>query len=351
MSKKQIKAAILGATGYGGIELLRILSKHQNVEIVAASSENSAGKKLSSVYPHLTLCHDIKLKKMEDVIAVDDLDVVFCALPNGQAMTVAERVLKNSVLIDLSADFRLKDIKTHASFYKMVHDSPHLVGDAVYGIPELYRDEIKSARLIANPGCYPTSILLALVPLLEAGSIEIEGIVVDSKSGVSGAGRTALKTPYLYAESNETLSAYAIGTHRHTPEIEQQLSIVGAGQAVITFTPHLTPMTRGIFSTCYAKLVDEKTTNNDLLEIYNDKYFECSFIKVLDIETLPQTKWAQGSNNAFITARIDRRAGRVITLSTIDNLGKGMSGQAVQNMNIIFDLPEDTGLFNLAMYP
>ena len=351
MTKQIIKAAILGATGYGGIELLRILSRHPNVEIVAASSENSAGKKLSEVFPHVTVKHDIILSKLQDAIKVPGIDVVFTALPNGEAMVIADEVLKSGVLIDLSADFRLKDEKIHAAFYKMKHESPHLIESAAYGLPELYADEIKSARLIANPGCYPTSILLSLVPLLEAGVIEVGGIIADSKSGVSGAGRTALKTPYIYAEANETMSAYAIGTHRHTPEIEQQLSKAGAGLAVMTFTPHLTPMTRGIYSTCYCNLAGDKITNDEILEIYNDKYFNRPFVKVLDIDTLPQTKWCSGSNNAFLTARIDRRTNRVITLCTIDNLGKGMSGQAVQNMNIVFGLPEDTGLFDIAIYP
>jgi N-acetyl-gamma-glutamyl-phosphate reductase len=326
------------------------LSIHPAVQIVAASSESSAGQPVRKVFPHVPL-PELTLLPAAEARNSGDPQVVFCALPNGQAMHLAPPLLERGVtVIDLSADFRLKDVETFRKFYQLEHRSPELLPTAVYGLPELYREEIRGARLIANPGCYPTSALLALAPLLRAGVISAQGIVVDSKSGVSGAGRTALQTPYLYAEANEDFSAYKIGTHRHTPEIEQQLSGAGAGEAIITFTPHLAPMTRGIFTTAYAQLTGDADTAA-LLAIYRDVYRDADFVTVLDGDTLPHTKWCSGSNRAFVTARVDARTGRAIVLATIDNLGKGMSGQAVQNMNIALGLPETLGLLTQACYP
>ena len=345
-----VRVAILGATGYGGVELLRFLAIHPAARIVAVSSETSAGEPLAKSYPHLAGL-ELTLLPAEEARFAGDPQVTFCALPNGQAMRLAPALLERGIaVIDLSADFRLKDPATYQRYYEKVHASPELLAQAAYGIPELYRDEISASRLIANPGCYPTSALLALVPLLRAGVIEPKGLVVDSKSGVSGAGRRALETPYLYAEANEDVSAYKVGTHRHAPEIEQQLSGTCAGEAAITFTPHLIPMTRGIFTTAYAGLTCEVKTA-DVLEIYHQTYAGSPFVKVLDEKTLPHTKWCYGSNRAFVTARVDARTGRVVTLSAIDNLGKGMAGQAVQNMNLLFGLPETCGLEMPAIYP
>jgi N-acetyl-gamma-glutamyl-phosphate reductase len=349
-SPTPIRVAILGATGYGGVELLRWLTGHPAVEIVAASSESSAGKQLAQVYPHLSGLALTLLPAAEARFAGDP-QVVFCALPNGQAMHLAPELLERGIaVIDLSADFRLRDAATYERFYKMPHVSAHLLAQAAYGIPELYREAISRARLVANPGCYPTSALLALTPLLRAGLINAHGIIVDSKSGVSGVGRTALKTANLYAEVNEDVTAYGIGTHRHTPEIEQQLTLAGAGEAIITFTPHLIPMTRGIFTATYSTLAHPCATE-ELLACYRQAYAGSPFVKVLDAETLPHTKWCSGSNRAFVTARLDERSGRVITLSAIDNLGKGMAGQAVQNMNLLFGYPESLGLESPALYP
>ncbi len=345
-----LRVAVLGATGYGGAELFRWLLAHPGVEIVAASSESSAGKPLTAVFPHLCGVN-ITLRPAAEARFAGDPQVVFCALPNGEAMTLAPELLARGVtVIDLSADFRLQDAAVYAQFYKKTHASPKLLPQAVYGIPELYRETIRGAKLIANPGCFPTGALLGLAPLLRAGHIEPRGIVVDSKSGLSGAGRTALKTPYLYAEANEDVSAYNIGTHRHTPEMEQQLHGMGAGEAVITFTPHLSPMTRGIFSTIYATLTAAKTTA-EVLAVYAEAYAGEEFVHVLDAETLPHSKWCQGSNHAFLTARVDVRTGRVIILSVIDNLGKGMASQAVQNMNLSCGFPEGLGLNRPANYP
>lgn len=346
-----IRVAIIAATGYGGVELLRWLTVHPAVEVVAiASSDASVGKTIAEVYPHL---HGLQMTLLPAAEArfTGDPQIVFFATPNGQAMQLAPGILeRGATVIDLSADFRLHDTAEWERFYQMPHAAPQLLREAVYGLPELYRQELIGARLIANPGCYPTSVLLALVPLLRAGVIAHRGIVVDSKSGVSGAGRSALKTPYLYAEANEDVCAYNVGTHRHAPEIEQQLSLSGAGSACITFTPHLVPMTRGIFSSCYADCVTTCSTS-DLIDIYQESYAGSPFVTVLNADTLPHTKWCCGSNRAFVTARVDSRTGRIITLSTIDNLGKGMAGQAVQNMNILCGLPETLGLNHPPVYP
>jgi len=350
MTTSPICVAILGATGYGGVELLRFLAVHPDARIVAVSSESSAGEPLGKSFPHLSNL-DLTLLPAAEARFAGDPQVVFCALPNGQAMRLAPALLERGIaVIDLSADFRLKDPATYKLYYGMEHAAPELLAGAAYGLPELYREDILQTRLIANPGCYPTSALLALAPLLRAGAIEAKGIVVDSKSGVSGAGRRALDTPYLYAEANEDVSAYKVGTHRHAPEIEQQLSGAGAGEAVITFTPHLIPMTRGIFTTAYANMAREVTTAG-VLDIYRQAYAGSPFVQVLDEDTLPHTKWCSGSNRAFVTARVDARVGRVVALSAIDNLGKGMAGQAVQNMNLLFGLPETCGLEMPAMYP
>jgi N-acetyl-gamma-glutamyl-phosphate reductase len=347
-SSSHMRVAIIAATGYGGIELLRWLTAHPRVEIVAVSSEQSAGKRLAEVYPHLAGL-DLVLQPAED--ACGHGDVVFFATPNGTAMHLAPGVLaRGGKVIDLSADFRLRDAAVFEKYYAMTHAAPDLLPEAVYGLPELYRDAVREARLIANPGCYPTSVLLALVPLLRAGLIEPRGIVVDSKSGVSGAGRTALQTPYLLAEANEDVSAYKVGSHRHQPEMEQQLTAAGVGEAVISFTPHLMPMTRGIFSTTYASLRAGVETA-DVFAIYRECYAGSPFVTVLDEHTLPHTKWCAGSNRAFLTARVDARLGRVVTLSAIDNLGKGMSGQAVQNMNLLCGFDEALGLDRPALYP
>ncbi|MHB9133437.1 MAG: N-acetyl-gamma-glutamyl-phosphate reductase [Armatimonadota bacterium] len=349
-SSSPIRVAVLGATGYGGVELLRWLTAHPAVRIVAVSSESSAGKPLTSVYPHLAGL-DLPLLPAAEARFSGDPQVIFCALPNGQAMHLAPELLeRGAAVIDLSADFRLQDADTYTCFYKMPHASAHLLPQAVYGIPELYRDAIRQTKLIANPGCYPTSALLALVPLLRAELIRAAGIIVDSKSGVSGAGRTALKTPFLYAEANEDFCAYNVNAHRHIPEIEQQLSGAGAGEAVITFTPHLVPMTRGIHTTAYAQLAGSCTTA-DALAVYREAYADSPFVVVLDEETLPHTKWCSGTNRAFVTARVDARTGRLTALATIDNLGKGMAGQAIQNMNIVCGLPETMGLEQQAFYP
>jgi N-acetyl-gamma-glutamyl-phosphate reductase len=345
-----IRVAILGATGYGGMELLRWLAPHPAVQIVAVSSESSAGQPLAKVLPHLAGL-DLTLQPAAVAASSGDPQVVFCALPNGQAMRLAPDLLaRGAAVIDLSADFRLRDPGQYTRVYGIDHACPELVAQAVYGIPELYADAIRATRLVANPGCYPTAALLALVPLLRAGLIAPQGIIVDAKSGVSGAGRTALKTPFLFAEANEDFSAYNVGKHRHTPEIAQQVADAAGAETALLFTPHLTPMTRGIFATTYAVPTRDASTA-EVLETYRTAYDDAPFVTVLDEETLPHTKWCSGSNRAYLTARVDARAGRVVLLSVIDNLGKGMASQAVQNMNLLCGLPETTGLERTAVYP
>lgn len=345
-----IRVAVLGATGYGGMELLRWLSVHPAVEVVAASSEASAGQTLRSVMPQLANL-ELTLQPAAEACSSGDSQVVFCALPNGQAMRLAPALLKRgAAVIDCSADFRLKDAAVYADVYKIEHSAPGLLAQAVYGLPELYREAILRTRLVANPGCYPTSALLALVPLLRAGLIAPRGIIVDSKSGVSGAGRTALKTNFLFAEVNEDVCAYGVLNHRHAPEMEQQLSAVGAGDVALTFTPHLIPITRGIFTTAYAEMSTACSTA-DLLDTYRAAYADSPFVVVCDAETIPHTKWCAGSNRAFVTARVDARTGRVIALAALDNLGKGFASQAVQNMNLLCGLPESLGLGMTAVFP
>ena len=350
MTSTPIRVAVLGATGYGGMELLRWLSVHPAVQVVAASSEASAGQALRKVLPQLVEL-DLTLQPATEARFSGDPQVVFCALPNGQAMQLAPELLeRGAVVVDCSADFRLKDAAVFTRVYNIEHTAPQLLAQAAYGLPELFRDAILRTRLIANPGCYPTSALLALVPLLRAGLIAPRGIIVDSKSGVSGAGRTALKTPFLYAEANEDVCAYGLLNHRHTPEMEQQLSQAGAGEVVITFTPHLIPMNRGIFTAAYAELTGECRTA-DLLDTYRAAYADSPFVVVCDEETIPHTKWCAGSNRAFVTARVDARTGRVIAMAALDNLGKGFAAQAIQNMNLLCGLPESLGLTMTAVFP
>jgi N-acetyl-gamma-glutamyl-phosphate reductase len=349
-SAAPIRVAVIAATGYGGIELLRWLTAHPAVQIVAVSSEQSAGQPLTAVYPHLSGL-EMTLLPAEEARFHGDPHVVFFATPNGTAMKLAPAVLaRGAKVVDLSADFRLKDPAVFAQHYALEHTATDWLARAVYGLPELHAEAIRGAALIANPGCYPTSVLLALVPLLRAGLVTPQGIIIDSKSGVSGAGRTALQTPFLYAEANEDVSAYKVGSHRHQPEIEQQLTATEQGEAIIAFTPHLIPMTRGIFTTAYAPLAASCTTA-EVLAVYRAAYAGSPFVTVLDEKTLPHTKWCYGSNRAFITARVDARTGRVVALAAIDNLGKGMAGQAVQNMNLLCGLDEATGLDRPAIYP
>lgn len=345
-----VKVSIIGATGYTGSELVRILHRHPEAELVALTTRSYAGMPMSEVYPHLykythITCEELDLAKIFDIS-----DVVFVALPHGHAMPVAlEAARRGKKMIDLGADFRFTDFQVYEKWYKVEHGAKDLLADAAYGLPEVNRDNIKGTWLVANPGCYPTSAILALAPLLKQKLIDTGSIVVDSKSGVSGAGR-ALSLGLHFCEVNENFKAYNVAAHRHTPEIEQALSRIAGEEITVTFTPHLLPITRGILSTVYAKLATGAGVEQ-IRNLYRDYYRDEFFVRVLPDGTLPQTKWVAGTNHCDIGLTVDERTGRVIVITAIDNVVKGASGQAVQNMNIICGLPEDTALAGPGLYP
>lgn len=345
-----IKAGIIGATGYTGAELVRILSGHPQAELVVVTSQSYVGQEFTRVYPSLNRFTDLICTEQDLDKILPQVDVLFLALPHGLSMEVAQAgVQQGKKIIDLGADFRLNDSSEYQQWYKVEHQAPELLREAVYGLPELNRHQIASAQLIGNPGCYPTSIILGLAPLLSKGLIDIESIIADSKSGVSGAGR-ALSQGAHYAECNENIKAYNIGKHRHLPEIEQELGKIAQQALTISFTPHLTPMIRGILSTIYAKLTVD-VSQQELDSIYQEFYANEYFVRLLPTENLPQTKWVAGSNFCDIAITKDERTKRVVVTSAIDNLIKGASGQAVQNMNIMFGLAENCGLDFPGMYP
>ncbi|ACV61486.1 N-acetyl-gamma-glutamyl-phosphate reductase [Desulfofarcimen acetoxidans DSM 771] len=345
-----IKAAIIGATGYAGAELVRILSRHPQVRLTAITSQSYAGQAFWQVYPHLYKYIDLTCEEMDLINIINQSDVIFAALPHGHAMPIVlEAVKQNKKIIDLGADFRIDDPVVYESWYKVTHTAVDLLAEAVYGLPEINRNRIKEARILANPGCYPTSAILGLAPLLARGLIEPESIIIDSKSGVSGAGRS-LSLNTHYSEVNESIKAYNIGQHRHTPEIEQEISKIAGQKITLSFTPHLTPMIRGILSTIYAKLKIE-ALDMDLGQLYRDFYQEEPFVRVLPEGCLPRTKDVSGSNFCDVAVVKDKRTGRAVVVSAIDNLLKGASGQAVQNMNIMFGFAEATGIDDPSLYP
>ncbi len=345
-----LNVAIVGASGYTGLELIRILYRHPEVAVTCLTSEQSAGKRISDIFPTLRGRCDLVLENLEPVRVADKADLIFTALPHKAAMEVVPTFLKlGKRVIDLSADYRLSDPQVYGAWYEP-HLNPANLKKAVYGLPEVRRARIKGAKLVANPGCYPTSIILALAPLLKKGLIKTGEIIADSASGVTGAGRAA-KVDSLYCEVNEGYKAYGVGgVHRHTPEIEQELSLLAGEQIVMTFTPHLVPMDRGILSTVYTAprkaIITEK-----LVKLYEEYYRGEPFVRVLPQGSLPSTAFVRGSNFCDIAPLVDKRTGRIIVISAIDNLVKGASGQAVQNMNIVCGFPETMGLEGLALFP
>ncbi len=345
-----IKIAIVGASGYTGLELIRILLQHPEVAITCITSEQSSGKRVSEVFPTLRGKCDLLLENLVPELIAEKAEIIFTALPHKAAMVVVPTFLNlGKKVIDLSADYRLSDEKVYGAWYEE-HLNPELLGDAVYGLPEIRRDRIRGASLVANPGCYPTSIILGLAPLLKNGLIKLDSIIADSASGVSGAGRSA-KVESLYCEVNDGYKAYAAGgVHRHTPEIEQELSLLAAQEIKITFTPHLVPMDRGILSTIYGAPVME-IHREQLITLYSEFYRSEPFIRVLPDGSLPSTSFVRGSNFCDISPLVDVRTGRLIVISAIDNLVKGASGQAVQNMNLLCGLPETMGLEGVALFP
>lgn len=345
---KKLNIAILGASGYTGAELLRLLLPHPHANIVALTAEKNAGQPVAAVLPHLA---GFKLPDLCKIDAVDfsKVDVVFCALPHGTTQEVIAALPANVRIVDLSADFRLRDMAQYEIWYGHAHRAPKLQGEAVYGLTEIYRDKVKSARLVANPGCYPTASQLPLMPLLRAKLIEATDIIIDAKSGVSGAGRD-LKLPNLYSEAAEGMQAYGVAKHRHAPEIEQGLSEAAAQNVIVNFTPHLVPMNRGMLASIYVKLATGKTVA-DIAACWQETYKNEPFIQLLPEGVLPSTRQVRGTNFCQLAVVADRVPGRAIILSTIDNLVKGASGQALQNMNVMYGFEETTGLTQTALFP
>lgn len=344
-----IKAAIIGASGYAGAELCRILADHTHVQISAVTSRQHAQTPIAEVFPHLRnrislICEEPDIEKL-----CLNNDIIFTAVPHQTAMEIVPGILNaGRKVIDLSADFRLKDVTVYERWYQK-HTAPEYIQQAVYGLPEIYRKDIATSSLVANPGCYPTSILLALAPLLKNGAILPETIIVDSKSGTSGAGRGA-NVATLFCEVNDGFRPYKVGDHRHTPEIEQEINLLSTKQTAISFTPHLLPITRGIESTIYATL-QEKVDIQKIEAMFLEQYKDEPFIRLLSPPALPATQYVRGSNYCDISFRVDERTNRIVVMSAIDNIVKGAAGQAIQNMNIMFGFPEQEGLTGLPLFP
>jgi N-acetyl-gamma-glutamyl-phosphate reductase len=343
-----MKVGIINVTGYTGVELARLLFQHPKVKLASVTGRSAAGQKLGRLFPHLAGL-DLTIEA-----ELGEVELVFSAMPHKESAKEVIPLLKQGIkVVDISADFRLKDASEYQSWYGFSHPAPQWLTKAVYGLTELYRSQIVSAQLVANPGCYPTAAILALAPAVKAKLVEPD-IVIDSKSGVSGAGRT-LSLQTHFSEANEDVSAYALEGHRHLPEITQELKKLSGGKSLsVTFVPHLVPMTRGILTTCYAPLASGKIAagkkgEKQLKELYQDFYKDEPFVRVVD--SPPHTKHTLGSNFCLVYPTIDQRTGRLIVISCIDNLVKGAAGQAIQNMNLMLGLPETTGLEALAIYP
>lgn len=345
-----IKVGIIGATGYAGSELVRILLGHKDVEIKWYGSRSYIDKKYASIYQNFFQLVDANCMDDNMEVLADQVDVIFTATPQGLcASLVNEEILSKVKIIDLSADFRIKDVKVYEEWYKLEHKSPQFIEEAVYGLCELNREDVKKARLVANPGCYTTCSILTCYPLVKEGIIDPNTIIVDAKSGTSGAGRGA-KVDNLFCEVNENMKAYGVATHRHTPEIEEQLGYACGEKITINFTPHLVPMNRGILATAYASLKKD-VTYEEVKAIYDKYYADERFVRVLKKDVCPQTKWVEGSNYVDVNFKIDPRTNRIIMMGAIDNLVKGAAGQAVQNMNLMFGLKESEGLELVPMFP
>lgn len=345
-----IKAGIIGSTGYAGQELVRLLLGHKDVEIVWYGSRSYIDKKYYDVFRNMfqiveDVCRDDNLEELAEAV-----DVIFTATPQGLcASLVSEEILNKVKIIDLSADFRIKDVSVYEKWYGIKHASPEFIPEAVYGLCEINREDIKGARLIANPGCYTTCSILTAYPLVKEGLVDPQSIIIDAKSGTSGAGRGA-KVDNLFCEVNESIKAYGVTTHRHTPEIEEQLGYAAGEPVLLNFTPHLVPMNRGILVTAYANL-KEGVTEADIRSAYDKYYKDEKFVRVLDAGVCPETRWVEGSNYTDINFKVDERTHRVVMMGALDNLVKGAAGQAVQNMNLIFGLDEAEGLNLVPMFP
>lgn len=353
--RKMIKAGIIGATGYAGNELVRILMGHKEVEIKWYGSRSCIDKKYAEVYQNMfEIVDDVCLDDNMDELA-SQVDVIFTATPQGfLAGVLTEDILNKVKIIDLSADFRIKDVSVYEKWYKIEHKSPQFIEEAVYGLCEINRDKVKGARLIANPGCYTTCSILTAYPLVKEGLIDPNTLIIDAKSGTSGAGRGA-KLPNLFCEVNENMKAYGVTNHRHTPEIEEQLGYAAGKEIVVNFTPHLVPMNRGILATEYAALVKKAdgslSSYEEVKAVYDKYYGKEKFVRVLEKDVCPETKWVEGSNYVDVNFKIDERTGRIVMMGALDNLVKGAAGQAVQNMNLLFGFDEAEGLNMVPMFP
>ncbi|SHJ06321.1 N-acetyl-gamma-glutamyl-phosphate reductase [Parasporobacterium paucivorans] len=345
-----IKAGIVGSTGYAGAELVRLLLGHPDVEIAWLGSKSYIDKRYSDVFRNMfTLVDDVCLEDNIEKMA-EQVDVIFTATPQGYCSSIInENVLRKVKVIDLSADYRIKDVETYQHWYGLVHQSPQFIEESVYGLCEINREEIRTSRLVANPGCFPTCSILSLYPLVKEGVVDTKSIIINACSGTSGAGRGA-KVDNLFCEVNENIKAYGVASHRHTPEIEEQLSCAAGKEIILNFTPHLAPMNRGILVTAYANL-KETISENETREIYKKYYDKESFVRLLPEGVNPETRWVEGSNFADVNFKIDGRTNRIIAMGAIDNLVKGAAGQAVQNMNIVFGLREETGLMMPPVFP
>ena len=350
-----VKVGIIGATGYAGNELVRLLMGHKDVEIMWYGSRSYIDKKYAEVYQNMfEIVEDTCLDDNMEELA-SKVDVIFTATPQGfLAGVLTEEILSRVKIIDLSADFRIKDVKTYEKWYKIEHKSPQFIEEAVYGLCEINREKVKGARLIANPGCYTTCSILTAYPLVKEGLIDPDTLIIDAKSGTSGAGRGA-KLPNLFCEVNENMKAYGVTNHRHTPEIEEQLGYAAGKEIMVNFTPHLVPMNRGILATEYAALNKKADgtlpTYGEVKAIYDKYYKNEKFVRVLEKDVCPETKWVEGSNYVDVNFKIDERTGRIVMMGALDNLVKGAAGQAVQNMNLLFGFDEAEGLNLVPMFP
>ncbi|KAK9176864.1 hypothetical protein WN944_028883 [Citrus x changshan-huyou] len=347
-SEKQVRIGLLGASGYTGAEIVRLLANHPYFGITLMTADRKAGQSIGSVFPHL-ISQDLPTMVAVKDADFSNVDAVFCCLPHGTTQEIIKGLPKSLKIVDLSADFRLRDVSEYEEWYGQPHIAPDLQKEAVYGLTEISREDIKNARLVANPGCYPTSIQLPLVPLIQANLIQYRNIIIDAKSGVSGAGRGA-KEANLYSEIAEGIYSYGVTRHRHVPEIEQGLTDVASSKVTVSFTPHLMPMIRGMQSTIYVEMAPGVTTE-DLCQQLKISYEHEEFVKLLEKEVVPRTHNVRGSNYCLMNVFPDRIPGRAIIISVIDNLVKGASGQALQNLNIMLGFPENTGLLYQPLFP
>lgn len=350
MNKSKLRVAIVGSSGYTGGELFRLMVNHDRAVVSAVTSEKSSGKLLTDIFPQLAGLTDLQCEPLDPAAIAKKADFVFLALPHVTAQDAAFRFHQLGIkTVDLSADYRLADAKAYEHWYEHCHQYPELLKNAIYGLPELHREKIRTASLIANPGCYPTSAILGLAPIIQREAVDLNSVVIDSKSGISGAGR-APALAYHFPEANEGLMAYKIGTHRHTPEIEQELGVLAGRKVTVSFTPHLIPMNRGILTTAYATF-KESADNKQLHGWYQEFYRNSPFVRVLPSGQFPNVRNVRGSNFCDIGVYADVRTNRAVIVSAIDNLVKGASGQAIQNMNIMMGYEETAGLKAAALFP